>query len=348
MNKYSIFGEKNNVLVSKNFISKAFVNNCLRVASALSIAAAFSSEAFSATLAADNLDNTTSPFSYRVNPIESDPVNFPALTVTGATAGPLNYYFGTKGTATSGVTANQGSVEFVTGSITGATAATPGTFTYTPAVGFHGADTFTFHMNGSGVNSNAYTVTVLVGNPLEVETDNQQVPFAVAPVANTLSNFVATGGVAPYTYSVTVNPLHGSLSATNSATPTYTPDDLFYGTDSFTYTIKDSATPPAMRSGLFVVNVVGQGIRTTPEEDISVTGQITGTRPLIVDGGGEVGLNNTQATAQNSNSGGVFVKDGSVLRLRNDQQLTTANAVRLQGFIAGATDTVIANQLNLV
>lgn len=348
MNKYSIFGKKNNVLASKNFLSKAFLNNCLRMASAFSIAVAFSSEAFSATLAADNLDNTTSPFSFRVNPIQSSPVNFPALTVTGATAGPLNYYFGTNGTATSGVTANQGSVEFSAGSITGATAATPGTFTYRPAVEFYGADRFTFYMSGSGVDSNAYTVTVLVGNPLQIETDDQQVPFAVEPIANTLSNFVASGGVSPYTYSITVNPLHGSLSATNAATPTYTPDDLFYGIDSLMYTITDSATPPAMVSGRFDINVVGQGIRTAPEEDISVTGQITGTRPLIVDGGGEVGLNNTQATAQNSNSGGVFVKDGSVLRLRNDQQLTTANAVRLQGFIAGATDTVIANQLNLI
>lgn len=348
MNIFSMNNNENNDLTSKKGFSKEFLNNCLRMASAFSIAIAFSSEAFSATLASDNLDNTGSPFSYRVNPIESDPVNFPALTVTGATAGALNYYFGTNGTATSGVTANQGSVEFLAGSITGAAAATPGTFTYTPAVGFFGADTFTFHMNGSGVDSDAYTVTVLVGNPLAVETDNQQVPFAVAPIANTLSNFVASGGVSPYTYSVTVNPLHGALSATNAATPTYTPNDLFYGIDSLMYTITDSATPPAMISGRFDVNVVGQGIRTTPEEDISVTGQITGTRPLIIDGGGEVGLNNTQATAQNSNSGGVFVKDGSVLKLRNGQQLTIANAVRLQGFIAGATDTVITNQLNLV
>jgi hypothetical protein len=50
--------------------------------------------------------------SYRVNPVTSDAINFPAVTIANgtATAGALNYYFGNSGTATTGVTLNQGSI----------------------------------------------------------------------------------------------------------------------------------------------------------------------------------------------------------------------------------------------
>lgn len=343
--EYSILKKKN--LSREGQFSKAFLSNCLRMASVVAIAASFSGEAFSATLTSDVLDNTSSPLLYRENPIASDPINFPAVAVSGATAGPLNYYFGMNGTATSGVTPNQGSVAFTAGSITGATAATPGTFTYTPAPGFFGDDMFTFYMHGSSVDSISYTVNILVGDPLNVETVAQAVDFALTPVATALSHFVAAGGVPPYTYSVTVEPIHGTLSATNAATPTYTPEDLYYGADHFYYTVTDSATPPAIRSGKFDLNVQGQGIHTLPEEGLSVAGQITGERPFVIDGGGKVTLNNTQPSAQNSFSGGTLVKD-SVLILTNAPQLPTSNTVRLNGGFIGAKDkTVIANHIDL-
>lgn len=246
--------QKNNSNHKTQF-STNFMKNCLRMASVVAIAAAASSSAFSASLTSANLDDTSSALSYRVNPVTSDAINFPAVTIAGgtATAGALNYYFGNSGTATTGVTLNQGSIALNAGTVAnGGAAATPGTFTYTPAPNFYGTDTFTYYMHDTAsLTSVAYTVTMLVGDPLSIETETQPVEFALTPVPTTLSHFVAAGGVSPYTYSVTVPPVHGTLSATNTATPTYTPDDLYYGEDHFYYSVADSATPPAIVSGRF-------------------------------------------------------------------------------------------------
>ncbi|MES2608173.1 MAG: cadherin-like domain-containing protein [Pseudomonadota bacterium] len=327
------------------------MKNCLRITSVFAIGAALSTGAFSATLTSDNLDHTGTPVPYRVNPVTSSAINFPALTLTGGTTGVGNllYYFGNSGTATTGVTSNQGTVVFTAGSITGATAATPGTFTYIPAAEFYGADTFTYYIHDSSdsVDTVAYTVTLLVGDPLNVETESQDVLFTLTPAARTLSNFTAAGGVSTYAYAVTVNPVHGTLSATNAATPTYTPNDMYYGADHFYYTITDSATPPAIISGRFDINVQAQGIHTLPEEDLSVTGQITGSKTFVVDGGGTLALENTQPSLQNSFSGNALVKN-SVVVLRNAQQLPTANVARLNsGFIGARDKTIIANHIDL-
>ena len=260
INSASFIPQKNN-LNRKTQFSRNFVNNCLRMASVVAIAAAASSSAFSASLASLNLDQTGTPVLFRPNPVTSSAINFPAVTIAGGTVGALNYYFGASGTATTGVTLNQGTIALTVGSVTGATAATPGTFTYKPAPNFSGTDTFMFYMQDTAdLASVAYTVTMLVGDPLSIETETQPVEFALTPVATTLSHFVAAGGVSPYTYSVTVPPVHGSLSATNTATPTYTPEDLYYGPDHFYYSVTDSATPPAIVSGRFDLKVQAQGI----------------------------------------------------------------------------------------
>ncbi len=228
INSTRFIPQKNN-LNHKTQFSRNFVNNCLRMASVVAIGtAAFGSAFASSFLTSANLDDTSSPLSYRVNPVTSNAIHFPTVAIAGGTAGNLNYYFGNSGTATTGVTLNQGSVVLNAGNVADATAATPGTFTYTPAPNFYGTDTFTYFMHDTAsLASVAYTVTMLVGDPLSIETETQPVEFALTPVATTLSHFVAAGGVSPYTYSVTVPPVHGALSATNTATPTYTPNDLY-------------------------------------------------------------------------------------------------------------------------
>ncbi len=336
------------------------------MASVLAIGVALSTGAFAASITSLNLDwtGTGNIIPYRVNPAASSAINFPALTVSGsAGTGALNYYYGSSGTATTGLTDNQGLVTLSAGSVTGATAATPGTFTYTPAAGFYGMDTFTYYAHGvdDDLDTVAYTVTLLVGDPLHVETPNQDVPFAVTPVNNTLSNLVATGGVvgAGYTYTIRSLPLHGTLyqndgstaisagnTLTSGAAPKYTPNDTFYGHDSFNYTITDTATPASMISGVFDIYVELPGFAAAEKETLNVEAVISGSRVLGIDGGGTVNLTNPSTSSLNTNSGGVYVHNAT-LRLDTTAQQISTSAYRLRGFVTGGNRVSVDGTVSL-
>ena len=298
------------------------------IASALAISAVLSSTAFSATLISDNLDYTGTPLAYTVNPVTSDPIIFPALVLEKGTvfAGNLHYYFGNCGTATSGVTKNKGSVAFTAGSITGATTAIPGSFTYTSAEKFCGVDTFTYRIHDSSddIDTLVYTVTLRVGDPLNVGIQFQDIPFTLTPTARILSNFTAVGGVSPYIYVVNDLPTCGTLTqnddssvsvgvALTSFPPKYTPNNLYCRQDHFCYTIMDSSVLPEIVSSRFEINVQGQGFSAVPGEEVSTIGQITGSGMLMVDGDGTLIVNNTQLNAQNNFSGGTLINSSTVV-----------------------------------
>ena len=106
--------------------------------------------------------------------------------------------------------------------------------TYTSALNFFGSDSFTYIAPGPGGNSNAATVTVTVVTPN-------------APVAgaNTLAVAYGTSGSVDLTTKATgvynseaiaTQPAHGTVSLAGSVA-TYTPANLYYGSDSFTYTV---------------------------------------------------------------------------------------------------------------
>jgi hypothetical protein len=300
----------------------------MRITSILFISTALSSYAFAATLTSDNLDYTRLPLPYTLPPATSDPIDFPPLTLTNGTAaaGNLHYYFGNSGAATSGLTKNKGLVTFTAGSISDDTTAIPGTFTYTPADRFYGFDTFDYriHDSSDNVDTPVYTVTLRVGGPLNVVTSSQDIPFALTPAAAILSNFTAAGGAWPYTYAVTDLPTYGTLTQDDDSIVLagvplmflplkYTPNALYYGLDPFRYTIIDSAGTPAMLSGQFDVYVQAQGFSTVPGEEITAAAQITGSKILVVDGGGTLTLDNTKPDAQNDFSGGTYINDTTVI-----------------------------------
>ena len=110
--------------------------------------------------------------------------------------------------------------------------------TYTPAAGYHGADSFTFTVN-NGTNTSsaaAVTLTVATGTP----TANPQsagVGFNTAK-AITLTGSDPDSPALSLTYAVGTGPAHGTLSGFNAATGavTYTPAAGYHGSDSFTFT----------------------------------------------------------------------------------------------------------------
>lgn len=134
-----------------------------------------------------------------------------------------------------------------------------GAFTYTPAAGYIGSDSFTFQLaNGldtSGTATENITVTDVAptANNGSVSTTMNQ------PVSAMLS---ATPGYAGQmlTYSVATSPAHGSVALTaSSGAFTYTPAPGYTGSDSFTFTVGDGTLTSAIATESITVNAGGGG-----------------------------------------------------------------------------------------
>ena len=117
-----------------------------------------------------------------------------------------------------------------------------GTFTYTPAAGFSGNDSFTFKANDGLALSEVATVTVTVSpvNGLPVCTDGTGSTDQGVPLGAGLTCTDPDGD--PLTYSVATGPASGTLSAIAAdGSFTYTPTAGFSGTDSFTFQADDGS-----------------------------------------------------------------------------------------------------------
>jgi hypothetical protein len=154
-----------------------------------------------------------------------------------------------------------------------------GAITYTPVDGFSGTDSFRYTVRDvASAVSNPALVSVVVNRPT-ANDDFTDVDAGNPVVINVLDNDTDPDGndkLNPATVSVASGPAHGSASV-NPATGaiTYTPQDGFSGTDSFTYTVQDVAG--ATSNAAQVTIVVN---RPTANDDFADT---DGTNPVSID-----------------------------------------------------------------
>ena len=113
-----------------------------------------------------------------------------------------------------------------------------GGFTYTPAAGFYGADSFTYRANDGVLNSNIATVRIAVRH---VNHAPVAAPDAITLPEDGVTNFVLRGtdkdGDA-LTFEVVTAPQHGTLNGTAPAL-SYRPTRGFSGEDSLTFVVSD-------------------------------------------------------------------------------------------------------------
>src|SRR5204862_110094 len=119
-----------------------------------------------------------------------------------------------------------------------------GSFTYTPASNFNGADSFTYKTNDGTVNSNVATVSITVAAvndaPVAVNdsyTATEDTALTIAP-PGVLGNDTDVDGN-PLTATVVTLPAHGTVTLNANGSVTYTPAANFNGSDSFTYKAND-------------------------------------------------------------------------------------------------------------
>ncbi|MEZ6061200.1 MAG: Ig-like domain-containing protein [Planctomycetaceae bacterium] len=117
-----------------------------------------------------------------------------------------------------------------------------GSITYTPNEGFTGTDTFTYVASDGTDDSNEATVTITVNavnnTPPEAADDEADVEEGSSVVIGVLVNdFDADGD--NLTPVIVTGPANGTATVNEDGSITYTPNEGFTGTDTFTYVAND-------------------------------------------------------------------------------------------------------------
>ncbi|PLX71281.1 MAG: hypothetical protein C0614_14430, partial [Desulfuromonas sp.] len=120
-----------------------------------------------------------------------------------------------------------------------------GSFSYTPNSGFNGTDSFTYSIQDIDGDKDTATVTINV-LPVDEAPDaiddsyntDEDTPLTI-PVPGVLTNDSIGGDGGTLAVVDHTDPSNGALSLNADGSFTYTPDEGWSGTDSFTYTIED-------------------------------------------------------------------------------------------------------------
>ena len=143
---------------------------------------------------------------------------------------------------------NDGSTSVVTASIVGPSHGTvavntDGSFTYTPASGYSGPDSFTYHDVSHRENSNTATVSLAVSPPPApvAMNDAYSTPYETALSRGAANGLLQNDQASAPDQALTVDtttvshPVHGTVSVASDGSFTYTPTNGYTGMDSFTY-----------------------------------------------------------------------------------------------------------------
>ncbi len=153
------------------------------------------------------------------------------------------------------------------------------TITYTPDSDFNGNDSFTYTISDGNGGSDTATVNVSVGainDAPDADDDTVSVDEDNSVVVSVLTNDDDLDGDSISVISKT-DPSNGSVTINSGTTITYTPDQHFNGSDSFTYTISDGngGTDTA------TVNVTVNSINDVPVANLDTTGTNEDTAVII-------------------------------------------------------------------
>ena len=129
--------------------------------------------------------------------------------------------------------------------------------TYTPALDFHGDDSFTFTVNDGTVDSNTATVSITVNH---INQPPVATPQTVSVDENSATSITLAGTDVDnnsLTFTVVSSPSNGQLTGT-APNLTYTPTTDFHGSDSFTFKTNDGNFDSSAATVSITVNHINQ------------------------------------------------------------------------------------------
>ncbi|ACU62705.1 Ig-like domain-containing protein [Chitinophaga pinensis] len=160
---------------------------------------------------------------------------------------------------------------------------TDGTYTYTPAAGYVGGDSFTIKIDDGKGASTTVTVNITVNTP------PNNPPTGTGDTKTTTRNVPVDGAVTgsdvdgdALTFTKATDPAHGTVVVRADGTYTYTPAAGYVGGDSFTVKIDDGKGGSTTVTANITVNTpannppTGTGDNKTTDQDVPVDGAVTG------------------------------------------------------------------------
>ena len=153
-----------------------------------------------------------------------------------------------------------------------------GTWTYTPALNYRGADSFTLKANDGILDSTAATITITVSN-LPLDARNDSVAFVRpldATVIKVLANDSPGAGETgqPLTITAVSNGARGRVT-TDGSTVSYDPNGCSTGVDTFTYTVTDGQYSATKTVFLTIARPGQNGMSSNPVTDTPALGFVT-------------------------------------------------------------------------
>jgi len=131
-----------------------------------------------------------------------------------------------------------------------------GSFTYTPATGYAGPDSFTYKANDGRADSNVATISITVNTPPVAAGESyviDQDTTLTIPAPGVLGNDTDADGN-PLTALKVTDPSHGAVTLNANGSFTYTPAAGYSGPDSFTYKANDGHADSNIATVAITVN----------------------------------------------------------------------------------------------
>lgn len=154
------------------------------------------------------------------------------------------------------------------------------TITYTPQANYSGSDSFSY-MVSDGAGGSASAMVLVTVNPINDAPVAQNGIVNVNEDSSVSTSMVATDvDSTSLTYSVITAPTHGTLVVTNANTGayTYTPNNNYNGTDSFTFKVSDGQ----IDSNVATVNITVNSINDAPVANNNLVTVVEDTATAVV------------------------------------------------------------------
>lgn len=240
-----------------------------------------------------------------------------------------------------------------------------GTFTYTPAVGFVGTDSFTALISdGKGGTAIGTAIITVIDQP-PVAQDLTLTTNVNTPVAGQIPATDPDGDT--LTYTLSVPPANGTVVLNPDGSFTYTPNLNFVGTDTFSVLVSDGKGGTATSNvtiGVPVDGPVTSDVTLNTTTDVPVGGQVIATDPqgqtltyavLVPPANGTVLLNPADGTFTYSPNVGFIGTDTFTVRVTNtsgvfSDSLVTVNVSNIPPIAGNLTldtfqNTPVAGQI---
>jgi len=162
-----------------------------------------------------------------------------------------------------------------------------GIYTYTPNPDFHGIDQFVYQICDDGIPSlcDFATVFITVNGGIVAQNDYFKTEENI-PVSGSLAgnDSDVDGGILTFTTVPLQNPTNGAVVLNSDGTFTYTPNDGFFGVDSFVYEVCDDDTPKSCTSATAFISIPKTANVDTDTDKDGIPDEIEGNKDTDGDG----------------------------------------------------------------